>query len=124
MKSLTSLLSIVAFGALSISSFAADRPQGLSIEDALKIAENYLRSANPSEPRSIVALTLETTTVRGASYWYAKWSGPILSGDSKPELGLRIDMDGSLTKVVASNRGPGNVVPGVGEQKFGARNMR
>jgi len=109
-------------GLLSVSSFAADRPAGINIDEALKIAKDYLKSAHSSE--SIIGLTLETSSVGGSTYWFAKWSGPVLNPDSKPQLGLRIDMDGSLTKIVASNRGPSNAVPGVGQQKYGARNIR
>jgi len=85
------------------------------------------------EPRFLVALTLEKPTMTGAPYWYARWSSPIV-GATKAEIGLRIDMTGSLTKVMAEGgKGSGGVtwggggpsvpVPGVGSQKYGVRDM-
>lgn len=129
MKRPTLLLAVIVIGSMAVASVAADRTPSLSIEGALKIAQDYLKSASGSEPRSIVGLTLEQSTLRGAPYWYARWSAPISNG-AKAELGLRIDMDGSLTKLVSEGGGGASVpggpsvpVPGVGSQKYGVRNM-
>ena len=132
MKRLSLLLVILALGAMSATLCASDTAPALNIEAALKIAQDYLKSAAPSDPRFLAALSIERPTVTGAPYWYARWSSPIVGG-SKSEIGLRIDMDGTLTKVVSEGGGGSNVtwggngpsvpVPGIGSQKFGVRNM-
>jgi hypothetical protein len=123
---------MLVLGTMPATMRAADNAPALNIEAALKIAQDYLKGAAPSDPRFLVALSLEKPTVTGASYWYARWSSPIIGG-SKAEVGLRIDMDGSLTKVVSEGGGgssttwggggPSAPIPGVGSQKFGVRNM-
>ena len=110
---------VVALVAFTFTAHAADKAPALPIEGVLKIARDYAKG-KPG-PRAIVALTLENATLRGDSYWYVKWASPILGGD-KPELGLRIDMKGEVTKIVGA--GGGGAVPGVGQQRVGARNIR
>ena len=116
MKTSRLFFAVVALAAFTCTTHAADKAPTLPIEGALKIAQGYLKGK--AEPREIVALTLENATVRGGSYWFAKWASPILGGD-KPELGLRIDMNGEITKIVGSG-----AAPGVGQQPVGARNIR
>jgi hypothetical protein len=123
---------MLMLGAMPATVRATDKAPALDIEGALKIAQNYLKSATPSDPRFLAALTLEKPTLTGASYWYARWSSPIIGG-GKAQVGLRIDMDGSLTKVVSGTGGGAGVtwggggpsvpVPGVGSQKYGVRDM-
>jgi hypothetical protein len=128
-------LVMLLLGAMAAASHASDKSPALNIEAALKIAQDYLKSAAPSEPRFISSLSLENPTVTGRSYWYARWSSPIING-AKGQVGLRIDMDGSLTKIVSEGGGTGGggrttwgasgpsvPVPGVGSQKYGVRNM-
>ena len=116
MKTRRCLLAVLALVAFAFTTHAVDKAPALPIEGALKIAQDYLKGKDGV--RTIVALTLEHATLRGETYWFAKWSAPILGGD-KPELGLRIDMSGELTKVVG-----GGPVPGPGQQRMGARNIR
>ena len=116
MKTRRCLLAVLALVAFAFTTHAADKAPALPIEGALKIAQDYLKGKDGA--RVIVALTLETATLRGETYWFAKWSAPILGGE-KPELGLRIEMNGDLTKIVG-----GGAVPGVGQQRQGARNIR
>lgn len=116
MKTLRLLLAAAVAFAFAFSAGAADRAPALPIEGALKIAKDYLKERGDS--RAIVALTLENATLRGDFYWYAKWATPI-PGAEKPELGLRIDMNGEITKVV----GAGAPRP-PGQQRVGARNIR
>jgi hypothetical protein len=133
-KRFSLLLVMLALGAMPFSMRAADKAPALDIEGALKIAQNYLKGASPADPRFLSGLSLERPTMTGAPYWYARWSSPIV-GAGKAEIGLRIDMDGSLTKVVSEGGGGGSSakwggdgspsvpVPGVGSQKWGVRNM-
>jgi len=88
----------------------------MPIDGALKIAKDYLKERGAAQ--TIVALTLENATLRGESYWFAKWASPILGGD-KPELGLRIGMNGEVSKIVG-----GGAAPSAGPQRVGARNIR
>jgi hypothetical protein len=129
------LVIVLALGAMPSITRASEKAPALNIEGALKLAQDYLKGASPSDPRSIVALTLERPTMTGAPYWYARWSSPIL-GASKAEIGLRIEMTGALTKVMAGGGGGGGgsgvawggggpsvPVPGLGSQKYGVRDM-
>ena len=109
------LFVLVAF---AFTAQATEKNPSLPIEGALKIAQDYLKGKGGASV--IVALTLETATLRGETYWFAKWSAP-LAGD-KPELGLRIDMNGDIAKVVGG--GAAAAVPGPGQQRQGARNIR
>jgi hypothetical protein len=125
---------MLALGAIPTTTRAAEKSPVLNIESALKIAQDYLKGATPSDPRYLVALTLERPALAGGAFWYARWSSPII-GAGKPEIGLRIGMDGSLTKVVAGAggggsgsvtwgaQGPSVPIPGVGSQKYGVRDM-
>lgn len=116
MKTPRCLLAVLALVAFAFTTHAADRTPVLPIEGALKIAQDYLKGQDGA--RVIVALKLEHATLRGETYWLAKWSAPILGGEH-PELGLRIDMNGELTKIVG-----GGSVPGPGQRRVGARNIR
>ena len=116
MKTPRCLFAVIALVTFAFTTHAADKAPALPIEGALKIAQDYLKGKDGA--RVIVALTLESATLRGETYWYAKWSSPILGGD-KPELGLRIEMNGDLTKIVG-----GGSVPGPGQARVGARNIR
>jgi hypothetical protein len=116
MKAPRLLLAAASIVAIAFTTHAADRPPALPIDGALKIAKDYLKGRADSP--AIVALTLENATLRGETYWYVKWASPILGGD-KPELGLRIDMNGEVTKIVG-----GGAAPSVGRQRVGARNIR
>ena len=116
MKTRRCLLTVLALVAFAFTTHAADKAPALPIEGALKIAQDYLKGKDGA--RVIVALTLENATLRGETYWFAKWSAPIFGGE-KPELGLRIEMNGEITKIVG-----GGAVPGVGQQRVGARNIR
>jgi len=137
-KRLLLLVIVLALGAIPATTRAAEKAPNLNIEGALKIAQDYLKGVSTSDPRTIVALTLEKPTMAGAIYWYARWSSPIVSEGSKAEVGLRIGMDGGLTKVVAGAGGAGGggsggvtwgatgpsvPVPGVGSRKYGVRDM-
>jgi hypothetical protein len=125
---------MLVLGTMPATLRAADKTPAMTIDAALKIAQNYLKTASPSDPRFVFALSLESPTVTGAPYWYARWSSPIIDG-SKGEIGLRIDMNGTLTKVVSEGGGGGSArttwgasgpsvpIPGVGSQKYGVRNM-
>ena len=117
MKTPRLLVGILALAAFAFTTHAADKAPALPIEGALKIAQEYLKGK--PEPRAIVALTLEHVTLRGETYWFAKWASPILGGE-RPELGLRIDMHGEITKVVSG----GAAAVAAGKQRVGARNIR
>ncbi len=117
MKTPRLFFAVVALGAFAFTTHAADKAPALPIEGALKIAQDYLKGK--PEPRAIVALMLEHATLRGETYWFAKWASPILGGE-RPELGLRIDMAGEVTKVVSG----GAAAVAAGKQRVGARNIR
>ena len=118
MKNLRLLSLVVALALSTLSVLAADNAPALPIDQALKIAQDHLQKGGVD--RAIVGLTLEQATFR-SSYWYAKWSAPIEDGPKK-EIGLRIDMDGTVTRFVT---GPGGGhEPPPGQRPIGARSIR
>lgn len=113
----TPLFAVVA-AALLAAAFptqAAEVP-ALPIDAALKIAQNYMKEQGGQ--RVIVAMTLEQQTLRGKKYWYVKWASPVYGG-ANPELGLQIEMNGELSKVVSN---PGEAPKG--QRRYGVRDMR
>jgi len=118
MKNLRLLPLVVALALSTITAVAADSTPALPIDQALKIAQDHLQKGGVD--RAIVGLVLEQATFK-SSYWYAKWSSPIEDGARK-EIGLRIDMDGTVTRFVT---GPGGGhEPPPGQRPVGARSMR
>jgi len=118
MKNLRLLPLVVALALSTLSAVAADNVPALPIDQALKIAQDHLKSGGVD--RAIVGLVLEQSTFK-STYWYAKWSSPIDDGPKK-EIGLRIDMDGTVTRFIT---GPGGGhEPPVGQRPIGARNIR
>ena len=114
------LLSLVAvFAFATVSAFAADAPT-LPIDQALKIAQDYLQKSGSAAGVQIVGLVYEKSTMR-SGYWWAKWSHAVEDGNRK-ETGLRIEMDGTVTRFVTA---PGGAFePPVGQRPVGARSMR
>lgn len=118
MKSHRLLPLILALAVSSVSAHAADNVPALPIGQALQIAQEHLQKGGVE--RAIVGLVLEQGTFH-STYWFAKWSAPIDDGPKK-EIGLRIDMDGTITRFVT---GPGGGhEPPVGQRPVGARSIR
>lgn len=107
-----------AFVLLTHAAIAADRLPALSIDQALKLAQDYLQQRGGGG-RYIAGINLEAGTLRANYYWYVRWSSSIPGEAKKSETGLRIDMDGSLTKLVTA---PAEVPSG--QRPVGARNIR
>lgn len=121
MKTLRSLALTAVLAVTSFSASAADKAPNLPIDQALKIAQDYLqKSGNPAGVQ-LVGLTYEQASLR-AGYWYAKWSHAIDADEKRKETGLRIDMDGTVTRFVTAPGG-GHEAP-VGQRPVGARNIR
>ncbi len=118
MRNLRLLPLVVALAVSTFSAVAADNIPALPIDQALKIAQDHLQKGGVD--RAIVGLVLEQSTFK-STYWYAKWSAPIEDGPKK-EIGLRIDMDGTVTRFIT---GPGGGhEPPAGQRPVGARSMR
>ena len=87
------------FVALSLAPtllFAEEMP----IEQALKIAQTYLREQGLAGQTRISSLALEPASImRRKYYWIAKWS-PSVKRDAKTETGLEIAMDGTIARLV------------------------
>jgi hypothetical protein len=121
MKKLRLLPLLAALAVSALSASAADAPPALTIDQALKIAQDYLQQHGAAADHQIVGLTLEKATMHSI-YWYARWSPSIVAENTRKETGLRIEMDGSITRFVTAPGG-GNELP-VGQRPQGARNMR
>jgi hypothetical protein len=113
----TPLFAVVAAAllALPLPTRAAAAP-ALSFEAAVKIVQDYIKEQGGQ--RVIVAMTLEQQTLRGKQFWYVKWASPV-QGGTNPEIGLQIEMNGELSKVVSS---PGEAPKG--QRRYGVRDMR
>jgi len=88
--------------ATSAAVFADDRPR-LDAVRAAKIATDYLATLGPGAP-FIVSVTLEKSAIfHGESSWVARWSQAI-SADGDQEVGLRVRLDGTTTRLVLGNK--------------------
>jgi hypothetical protein len=112
------LTAVLALLFMAAPALADEKPPALPIDQALKIAQDYLQKHGAT--CAIVGLTVERPTLH-SSYWYAKWSSPVTDGERK-ESGLRIDMDGTIARIVSAPHG--GYEPPVGQRPVGARNMR
>jgi hypothetical protein len=131
MKILRLLPLIVALAAATlpaVTASAAGKTPAVTIDQALKAAEDYLQQHGAAADHQIISITLEAASL-GATYWYAHWS-PAITDGGKRQLGLRVDMDGSVTLIVSGSSGAGSggssadYDPPVGQRPQGARNMR
>lgn len=114
------LLSVLAFTSLAT---AADPAPSLPIEQAVKLATTHLTERGLAGQHYIESLTLEDSSVTGGKrYWFARWM-PSIKVDGKYESGLKIEMDGSLSRLTSAVRGGGRP-DNVGQRPQGARNIR
>jgi hypothetical protein len=118
-------LSLIVSAALFLSFTSIDAaPPTVPIDQALKLAMDDLATRSLAGEHYIGSLTLESSSMLsgGQQYWYARWV-PAIRTDKKFENGLRINMDGSVVRLVSGNASGGrNDAPGV--RPIGARNIR
>jgi hypothetical protein len=108
MKSLLTALALAA--GFCITSAHAAPP--LSIDKALKIANDYLKEQGRKDT-AITSITLSQTSLTGGtSVWAVRWETPVLLSDTKRETGIEIGMDGSTaryTEKIANKNTPASV---------------
>jgi len=127
MKPLRLLALILALATTRLTASAADKAVSLPIDQALKIAQDYLEQHGAAADHQIISITLEAAAL-GTTYWYAHWS-PAISDGQKRQIGMRIDMDGTTTlfvhgsSAVASGGNTADFDPPVGQRRQGARNL-
>ncbi len=115
------------FAALAFVSLAAEAaPPALPIDQALKLAQDYLSERGLADAHYIGSLSLESATLTGGEiFWLAKWV-PSISADGKKESALRINMDGSLVRLTSGgatgSAGARSDAPGI--RRIGARSIR
>ena len=122
----TPLLTLLAVATLGASALAGSPTPTLPIDQALKIAQDYLQQKGLTGQIQILGLTVEQSSPK-VVYWYAKWSAAVEDG-KKRENGLRIDMDGTITRFVDSPDSPSSNAnwkgePPQGQRRLGARNI-
>lgn len=84
---------------LASVAIASAAPQ-LPIDQALKIANGYLKE-NGRADTFITSITLEATTMKsGPNVWAVKWNVPVVLSDTKRETGLEVSMDGSYARYI------------------------
>jgi len=87
---------LFAFAAALALSRAEAAPQ-LSIDQALKIANSYLKE-NGRTDIWISSATLDKPSVGGSDVWVFKWSAPVALDNTKRETGLEVAMDGTVAR--------------------------
>ena len=96
-----SLAVLVSF--FTLASITLAGPPAKSVEQAAKIAQERLRALGLEKTHHVASLVLERDSITSGSWhWIAKYSPAITSGQ-KPEIGLEIAMDGTLTRLVKSS---------------------
>ncbi len=94
------ILSIAAAQAWAFTVEAAPAPS-VQVAQAATMAQQHLKERGLDDRIFIRALVLEAATVgRGERYWYARWSQNVTIEEEKKEVGLRINMDGTVVRVV------------------------
>jgi hypothetical protein len=108
MKSLLTALALTAAFGFTVAHAAPP----LSIDKALKIANEYLKENGRSDT-AITSITLTQTSITGGNVvWAIRWETPVLLSDTKRETGLEIGMDGSTaryTEKIANKNTPASV---------------
>lgn len=73
----------------------------LSVEQAIKVANDTLKERGLTGQTWITGVTLESTSVAGGTtVWVVKWNAPIAINSAKRETGLEIQMDGTYARYV------------------------
>jgi hypothetical protein len=73
----------------------------LSIEQAIKVANDTLKERGLTGQTWITGVTLESTAMAGKTQiWVVKWNAPIVIDTAKRETGLEIQMDGTYARYV------------------------
>ena len=89
---------VLAVLALTASALAAP---SLRIDQAATIAEKHLKERGLDGSRFVTSLSLDRDSLRSKErYWYARWSENVKLEERKTELGIRINMDGSIVRMV------------------------
>jgi hypothetical protein len=105
---LRSLSTVVAL-TCAFAPLTSSAAPGVNIVEAAKIAQDSLKERGITGDYHVAALVLEKSDVRGSShYWSVRWSAAIPLSEEKRELGMQINMDGSIVRVVrgAANKNP------------------
>ncbi len=98
MKHLVAL--VVLF--FAISAYADEAP-AVSLHQALEIAEKSMNDRGLNKEIFIESVTLNRSAVFGGeTYWLVKWSHPLVGDSGKREIGIKVRMDGSATRLVKS----------------------
>ncbi len=73
----------------------------LTVDQAANLAQQHLKERGLAGSRYVASLVLEKEAMaRGEQYWYARWSESVKLEERKKEVGLRINMDGSLVRII------------------------
>jgi len=102
------ILSILSLATLVTTASAAPT---LTIEQAIKVANDALKERGLTGQTWITGATLESTSMGGKTQvWVVKWNAPIVIEPTKRETGLEIQMDGTYARYVdKSSVTPGTV---------------
>ncbi len=85
---------------------AANATPPLTIERAAALAQKELRDRGLDKQIFVASLAIEKESLADArDHWFARWSEAIPGDDRKKEVGLRINMDGGLVRVVQGTGG-------------------
>ena len=94
-------LSIIALALLAGTTPHVFAAPAVGAAEAVKIAQEDLKQRGLAGQYHIMSLVLEPQDVRRLNFrWAVRWSDSIPLDAEKKELGLQIDMDGSVARVV------------------------
>ena len=73
----------------------------MGVDQAAAVAQQHLKERGLDGSRYVNSLILEKAALgSGSQYWYARWSESVKLEDRKTEVGVRINMDGSVVRLV------------------------
>jgi hypothetical protein len=91
----------IAIAFALVTTFPLLAAPALSVEQAATLAQQHLKERGFGGSRYISSLALEKGSVtQGDRYWYARWSESVKLEEKQTELGIRINMDGTVVRVV------------------------
>ncbi len=98
MKTILAILTVTS--GLCFQAFAAP---DVTLEQAVRIANEYLREHGQEQGRQLVSVTQEATSLtRSKLHWVVSWS-PAFVADGRQQTGLQVEMDGTVARMVMQN---------------------
>jgi len=105
MKHIAALLALL----FAATAFADNAAPAVTAHQALDAAEKNMNERGLGSQLYIESVTLKRDAMfsGGGNYWFIKWSHPIPATDpNKVEIGIKVRMDGTTTRLVKNPHEP------------------